>query len=145
MANKNMGDMMKQVQKMQRDMQVMQERLAAETVEAQSGGGMVTCTANGQRRIVSLKIEPECVDLEDLAFLEDLVVAAVNAAIDKVDQKTNDEMSKLTGGSSFKESQAVIGRFSSEGGLLFACPSGWRRVLAVSDCLPVLSIPSNMP
>ena len=94
----NMGDMMKQVQKMQRDMQAMQEKLAQETAEGQSGGGMVTCVANGQRRVVSLKIEPECVDLEDLAFLEDLVVAAVNAAIDKVDQKTNEEMSKLTGG-----------------------------------------------
>lgn len=97
---KGMNDMFKQVQKMQKDMEEMQTRLAEEIEEGQSGGGMVTCKVNGKHRVVELKIDPDCVDPEDLSLLEDLVLAAVNAAIDKIDDKNAKELSKVTGGMS---------------------------------------------
>ncbi|TLM98866.1 YbaB/EbfC family nucleoid-associated protein, partial [bacterium] len=77
----NMGKMMKQVQKMQADMAKMQEELAAKTVEAASGGGMVKVVANGKNEIVSIEIKPDAVDPEDVEMLQDMVLAAVNEAL----------------------------------------------------------------
>jgi DNA-binding YbaB/EbfC family protein len=94
----NMGNMMKQIQKMQKDMEKMQEELAEREVETSVGGGAVTVVANGRKRITSIKIEPEVVDPDDVEMLEDLVLAAINEALRKVEDMLSDEMGKLTGG-----------------------------------------------
>lgn len=93
-----MGNMMKQIQKMQKDMEKMQEELAEREVETSVGGGAVTVVANGRKRITSIKIEPEVVDPDDVEMLEDLVLAAINEALRKVEDMLSDEMGKLTGG-----------------------------------------------
>jgi len=95
---KGMGDMMKQAQKLQARMLKMQEELAARTVEAAVGGGMVTVVANGKQQIVSIRIEKEVVNPEDVEMLQDLVLAAVNDALHKSQEMVASEMSKLTGG-----------------------------------------------
>lgn len=94
----DMGKMMKQVQKMQGQMTKMQEELAKKTVEASAGGGMVTVTVNGQQEVVGIKIDPDAVDPEDVEMLEDLILAAVNEAMRKVQNMNQKEMGKLTGG-----------------------------------------------
>ncbi|PRX26433.1 hypothetical protein BX659_12022 [Orenia metallireducens] len=94
----DMGKMMKQVQKMQGQMAKMQDELAKKTVEASAGGGMVTVTANGQQEIVGIKIDPDAVDPDDVEMLEDLILAAVNESMRKVQDMTQKEMGKLTGG-----------------------------------------------
>jgi DNA-binding YbaB/EbfC family protein len=93
-----MGNLMKQAQKMQEQMAKTQEKLAQMTVEASSGGGMVTATVNGQQRIVGIKIDPEVADSGDMEMLEDLIVSAVNAAQEKADNMMKEEMMKITGG-----------------------------------------------
>ena len=95
---KGMGNMMKQAQKLQSKMMKMQEELAGKTVEATAGGGMVTVVASGKQQIVSIKIEEEVVDPEDVEMLQDLVLAAVNDALAKSQEMVTSEMSKLTGG-----------------------------------------------
>lgn len=95
---KGMGNMMKQAQKLQSQMLKMQEELGGKTVEATAGGGMVRVTANGKQQIVSIQIEPEVVNPEDVEMLQDLVTAAVNDALIKSQQLASAEMSKLTGG-----------------------------------------------
>jgi DNA-binding YbaB/EbfC family protein len=95
---KGMGNMMKQAQKLQSKMLKMQEELAARTVEASAGGGMVTVVASGKQQIVSIKIEEEVVDPEDVEMLQDLILAAVNDALAKSQEMVSGEMSKLTGG-----------------------------------------------
>lgn len=94
----NMGKMMKQVQKMQADMAKMQEELANKTVEATSGGGMVKVVANGKQEIISIEINPEAVDPEDVEMLQDMVVAAVNEALRTSQEMVAGEMKKITGG-----------------------------------------------
>ncbi|TDX51317.1 YbaB/EbfC family nucleoid-associated protein [Orenia marismortui] len=94
----NMNKMMKQVQKMQGQMAKMQDELAKKTMEASAGGGMVTVTANGKQEIVDIKIDPDAVDPEDVEMLEDLILAASNEAMRKVQDMTQKEMGKLTGG-----------------------------------------------
>lgn len=94
----NMQKMMKQVQKMQADMAKMQEEVAQKTVQATSGGGVVTVVANGKQEILSVEIKPEAVDLDDLEMLQDLVVAATNEAIRKSQEMVSQEMGKITGG-----------------------------------------------
>ncbi|MGI6067039.1 MAG: YbaB/EbfC family nucleoid-associated protein [Bacillota bacterium] len=94
----NMQKMMKQVQKMQSDMARLQEELAGRTVEASSGGGMVTAVVNGKQEIMSIKIKPEVVDPEDVEMLEDLLVAAVKEALRKSQDMVSEEMNKITGG-----------------------------------------------
>jgi DNA-binding YbaB/EbfC family protein len=90
------------IQKMQKELQErmerVQEELESRTVEASSGGGMVTATANGNQQLVSVRIKPEAVDPDDMEMLEDLVVAAVNLALEKSKELHQSEMSKLTGG-----------------------------------------------
>ena len=95
---KGMGNMMKQAQKLQSQMMKLQEELADKTVESSSGGGMVTVVANGRQQIVSIKIEDEVVDPEDVEMLQDLVLAAVNDALAKALEMVSSEMGKLTGG-----------------------------------------------
>ena len=95
---KGMANMMKQAQKLQSKMLQMQEELAQRTVEASAGGGMVKVVANGKQQIVSVQIEKEVVDPEDVEMLQDLVQAAVNDALARAQEMVNSEMSKLTGG-----------------------------------------------
>lgn len=94
----NMAGMMKKVQKLQADMAKLQEELKARTLEASVGGGAVTVVVTGEKQIKSIKIAPTAVDPEDVEMLEDLVAAAVNEALKKVDDMMAQEMGKLTGG-----------------------------------------------
>ena len=91
---------LKQARKLQTQMQEIQEELAQREVEASSGGGMVTAKANGKKELVSLKIDPQVAG-EDPEMLEDLVVAAVNEAMRRVDEIVKEEMGKVTGGLPF--------------------------------------------
>jgi hypothetical protein len=101
MANKGMpdlGGLMQAAQKMQREMQRIQEELGSKTVEASAGGGMVTVVVNGQMQLVSVKIDPQAVDPKDVAMLQDLITAAVNQGIEKAKTMANAEMAKVAGG-----------------------------------------------
>jgi hypothetical protein len=89
---------MKQAKKMQEQMGKIQEELEAKTVEAQAGGGMVRVVVNGKFNVVSIKIEKEAVNPEDVEMLEDLVVAAVNEGVRKAQEMASQEMAKITGG-----------------------------------------------
>ncbi len=95
---KNMGKMMKQAQKLQSQMMKMQEEMADKTIEASAGGGMVKVVADGKQQIVSIQIEKEVVDPDDVEMLQDLVLAAVNDALAKSQEMVSSAMSKLTGG-----------------------------------------------
>ncbi len=95
---KGMGNMMKQAQKLQSKMLKMQEELAEKTVESTAGGGMVKAVANGRQQIVSISLEKEVVDPEDIEMLQDLILAAVNDALSKAQEMVASEMGKLTGG-----------------------------------------------
>ncbi len=94
----NMNKMMQQAKKMQKKMEEMQSELENETVEATAGGGVVKVEVNGKREIVDLNIDEDAVDPEDVEMLEDLIIAAVNEAMRKVEDMMNEEMGKLTGG-----------------------------------------------
>lgn len=93
-----MGNMLKQAQKLQAKIIKLQEELADKTIEASSGGGMVKVVANGKQQIVSLTIEKEVVNPDDVEMLQDLIVAAVNDALTKSQEMVSEQMSKLTGG-----------------------------------------------
>ncbi len=93
-----LDNIMKQAQKMQKQMVEIQEELANRTVEASVGGGVVTVVANGQQEIISVTIDPEVVDPDDVEMLQDLIIAAVNEAHRKAQELMNTEMGKLTGG-----------------------------------------------
>ncbi len=97
-GGKNMGDLLKQAQKMQQEMAKQQQELENMTFEATSGGGMVTVCLNGKYEIQSIKIDPQAVDPEDVEMLEDLITAAFQEAIGKVSEASQNVMSKLTGG-----------------------------------------------
>lgn len=94
----NMAGMMKKVQKLQADMAKMQEELKKKTIDVSAGGGAIKIVMNGEKQIQSLKIDPTAVDPEDVEMLEDLISAAVNEAVKKVDDMMSTEMGKLTGG-----------------------------------------------
>jgi DNA-binding YbaB/EbfC family protein len=94
----NMAGMMKKVQKLQTDMAKLQEELKTRTVEVSAGGGAITVVMSGEKQVQSLKISPTAVDPEDVEMLEDLVAAAINEAVKKVDDMMAQEMGKLTGG-----------------------------------------------
>jgi len=94
----NMGNLVKQAQKMQKDMEKLQEELKDKTVEASAGGGAITVVASGRKEIQDITIKPEVVDPDDVEMLQDLIVAAVNEAIRKADEMVNSEMNKITGG-----------------------------------------------
>lgn len=93
----NMNQMMKQVKKMQEQMLKAQEELGGKTVEG-SAGGVVTVTANGHKKIMSIVIKPEAVDPDDVDMLQDLVLTAVNDAITRAEELANKDMGKFTGG-----------------------------------------------
>ena len=95
---KGMGNMMKQAQKLQSKMLKLQAELEERQVEGSAGGGMVKVVANGKQQVVSIQIEKEVVDPEDVAMLQDLVLAAVNDALSRSTEMVSSEMSKLTGG-----------------------------------------------
>jgi DNA-binding YbaB/EbfC family protein len=95
---KNLGQLMKQVQDMQSRMAEMQDKLADVEITGAAGGGMVRATLNGKGAVKGIKIDPSLVNPADTEVLEDLIVAAVNDAKSKVDEKMQTEMSKFTGG-----------------------------------------------
>ena len=94
----NMQSMIKQAQKIQEDMTVLQEDLDAREYEIKAGGGVVTVKINGKLEVLSIAIEPEVVDPDDIETLSDILTAAVNEAIKKVNTVNSEEMSKVTGG-----------------------------------------------
>lgn len=94
----DLGNIMNLAQQLQGQVTKMQDDLSRQEYEASAGGGMVTAVVNGQYEIVSIKLEKEVVDPNDLEMLQDLIVAAVNQAITRVRTATKEEMSKLTGG-----------------------------------------------
>ena len=96
--SKGLGNIMKQAQMMQQKMARMQEELAAREVEASAGGGMVTAVVNGKQQLLSLRIEKNVVDPDDVEMLQDLVIAAVNEAIKQSQEMMQQEMGKITGG-----------------------------------------------
>ena len=98
MGGGNMQQLMRQAQKMQEQLARTQEELDEKTYQAQSGGGMVTCTVNGKRELISLTIKPEAVDPEDVEMLQDLIQAAVNEALRLGEQARDAAMSSVTGG-----------------------------------------------
>jgi len=89
---------MKQAKKMQEQIGRIQEELETKTVEAQAGGGMVRVVVNGKFNVVSIKIEKEAVNPEDVEMLEDLILAAVNEGVRKAQEMASQEMAKITGG-----------------------------------------------
>ncbi len=91
-------NMIKQAQKMQQDIQKMQEELENATYSATAGGGVVTATVSGKRELTELTIDPEAVDPEDVEMLQDLIIAAVNEAIRNAETAAAEGMQKITGG-----------------------------------------------
>jgi nucleoid-associated protein EbfC len=87
-----------ELKKMQQKMAKIQEELETETVEASSGGGVVTVTMTGHQKVVGVKISPEAIDPDDPAMLEDLILAAVNEAVQKSQDLVTKRMGQLTGG-----------------------------------------------
>lgn len=94
----NMNQMMKQVKKMQDQMLKAQEELGTKIIEGTAGGGVVTVIVNGHKNVQSITIKPEAVDPEDVEMLQDLVLTAVNDALNKADELANKDMGKFTGG-----------------------------------------------
>ncbi|NGQ96515.1 YbaB/EbfC family nucleoid-associated protein [Brevibacillus sp. SYP-B805] len=95
---KNMQQMMRQVKKMQEEMQRTQEALKEKVVEGSAGGGAVVVKANGHKQILDIAIKPEVIDPEDAEMLQDLVLTAVNDALRSVDELVAKEMGRFTGG-----------------------------------------------
>ena len=94
----NMNNLMKQAQKMQEEMQNTQEAVAAKDFEATAGGGAITAVVSGDKKLKSLSIKQEVVDPDDVEMLEDLIMVAVNDALNKADEASSSAMSKMTGG-----------------------------------------------
>lgn len=94
----NQAAMMKQAQKMQRDLLQMQEELEQQTYTAAAGGGVVKATVSGKREVTEIIIDPEAVDPDDVEMLQDMVAAAVNEALRKAEEASAQSMSRLTGG-----------------------------------------------
>ncbi|MFZ5453770.1 MAG: YbaB/EbfC family nucleoid-associated protein [Thermodesulfobacteriota bacterium] len=95
---KNLSGLMKQAQKLQAKMAEMQAEVGNRTVSAQAGGGMVEAVANGRLELVSLRIDPEVATPDDVDMLQDLILAAVNEALNRAREMMAQEMAKLTGG-----------------------------------------------
>ncbi len=95
---KNMNNLLKQAQQMQQKMATLQKELEAREIETSSGGGMIKIKINGKQEIIDFKINPECVDPEDVDMLEELVKTAVNQAVNESQEMVSNAMSKVTGG-----------------------------------------------
>lgn len=98
MAGMNMQEMMKQARKMQEQLAQAQESMKDVTIDASAGGGMVKATVNGDLELVSIQIDPDALDSEDVDLLQDMIVAAVNEAIRGVSEVASKQMSSITGG-----------------------------------------------
>ena len=98
MSKKMLGDLMREAQRLQTEMMKMQEEAKKKTVEATAGGGMVVAAASGAGELISLKIEKDVVNPDDIEMLQDLIIAAANEALRRAREMVNEEMSKLTGG-----------------------------------------------
>jgi len=96
--SKNIGNILQQAQKMQERMAEIQSEAASKTIDASSGGGMVTVTVNGKQEVLSIKIDPAVVNPDDVDMLQDLITAAVNEGIKRSQQMLSEEMGKVTGG-----------------------------------------------
>ena len=94
----NMNNMMKQVQKMQKQMEEQQKALEESEFTATAGGGAVEVTMTGKKVLTKVTLDPDAVDPDDVEMLEDLIVAAVNEAFRKLDEESQSQMAKLTGG-----------------------------------------------
>ena len=94
----NMNNLMKQAQKMQRQMEEQQREMEEKEFEATAGGGAVTVKVSGKKEILSVKLSEEVVDPDDIEMLEDLIMAATNEALRKVEDASQQNMSKITGG-----------------------------------------------
>lgn len=94
----NMNQLMKQAQQMQKDMAKAQEEVQALEIEHTAGGGMITVKVNGNHQVVDLKIEPDAVDPEDVDMLQDMIMAAINGAMEKLDEASEARMSQASGG-----------------------------------------------
>ncbi len=105
----NMQQMLKQVQKLQSDMQNAQEEVQSAEVEGSAGGGAVNCRLNGQHQLISLEIKPEVIDPEDPEMLQDLIIAAVNQAAEKLAKLSEEKLGRFE--------QAGAGMMSGLGGL----------------------------
>ena len=98
MGGMNMNALMKQAQKMQKQMEETQAALADQVIETTSGGGAVKVSITGKKEIKEIKISPDVVDPDDVEMLEDLILSAVNEAVRQADEVANGAMSKITGG-----------------------------------------------
>jgi len=94
----NFQNLMKQAQKLQEKMAKVQQELASKTVEATAGGGMVTAVVNGKFELVSIRIEKDVVNPDDVEMLQDLIVAAVSEGVRKAQEMASAEMARVTGG-----------------------------------------------
>lgn len=94
----NMNSVIKQAQKMQEEMEKIQQETEAEQVEATAGGGAVKVVMSGKKELVSIKIDPDAVDPDDVETLEDMIIAAVNESITKADELMTERMGAITGG-----------------------------------------------
>mgnify|MGYP002590271788 CR=1 FL=1 len=98
MGGGNMQQLMRQAQKMQQDMTRIQQEISEREFTASVGGGVVSATVLGTKELKAITIDPSCVDPDDVEMLQDLIIAAVNEAMDKADQLSEEEMAKATGG-----------------------------------------------
>ncbi|HKM28381.1 MAG TPA: YbaB/EbfC family nucleoid-associated protein [Anaerovoracaceae bacterium] len=98
MGGGGMQKQLQQMQAMQRKMEMMQAELEEKEFTATAGGGAISVTVNGKKEITAMAIQPEVIDPDDAEMLQDLIIAAVNEAMRQVDEVSNEEMGKLTGG-----------------------------------------------
>jgi DNA-binding YbaB/EbfC family protein len=94
----NMNNLLKQAQKMQKEMEKMQQEMEDKTINATAGGGAVEVVFNGKKQLQSISIKPEVIDPDDIEMLQDLILAAVNEGLRQVEEMTNQQMGKITGG-----------------------------------------------
>ena len=94
----NIQEMMRQAQRMQKKLQEIREEAGSKTVEGTAGGGMVVVVANGRNEVLSVKIEKEVVNPDDIEMLQDLIVAATNQAMERANEMMQRELSAVTGG-----------------------------------------------
>jgi len=98
MGGGNMNNLLKQAQKMQKQMEDMQKDLETKNYESSVGGGAVTATVSGKKILIDIKIKPEVVDPDDVEMLQDLIISACNEAMKKADDESSEGMKKMTGG-----------------------------------------------
>lgn len=94
----NMNNMMKQIQKMQKEMQETQSQIETQEFEATAGGGAIKAVVNGKKELINIELKPEIVDPDDIEMLQDLIIAAVNEALKTADDTMSNNMNKFTAG-----------------------------------------------